>query len=139
MESIRKIANLSSLSITNALVQRSSIGFNRYTILFPNRNKTAIFSFLSMAFEKKKPRNTFVQTVNPKKRKVPFIFTILKRSRMYPMLHKKCFVLNNCKFLQEKGLKKNKIPCILVFLICILRYTVNSILEQSIPFKQNIK
>lgn len=53
MESIRKIANLSSLSITNALVQRSSIGFNRYTFLFPNRNKTAIFSFLSMAFEKK--------------------------------------------------------------------------------------
>lgn len=109
MESIRKIANLSSLSITNALVQRSSIGFNRYTFLFPNRNKTAIFSFLSIAFEQN--RNTFVQTVNQKKRKVPFIFTILKRSWMYPMLHKKCFVLNNCKFLQEKGFLKKKIPC----------------------------
>lgn len=138
MESIRKIANLSSLSITNALVQRSSIGFNRYTFLFPNRNKTAIFSFLSIAFEQN--RNTFVQTVNQKKRKVPFIFTIiLKRSRMYPMLHKKCFVLNNCKFLQEKGFLKKKIPCILVFLIRILPYTVNSILQLSIPFKQNIK
>lgn len=137
MESIRKIANLSSLSITNALVQRSSIGFNRYTFCFQTEIKLR-FSLFYRWLLKKKTRNTFVQTVNPKKRKVPFIFTILKRSRMYPMLHKKCFVLNNCKFLQEKGFQK-KIPCILVFLIRILPYTVNSILQLSIPFKQNIK
>lgn len=138
MESIRKIANLSSLSITNALVQRSSIGFNRYTFCFRTEIKLR-FSLFYRWLLKKKPRNTFVQTVNPKKRKVPFIFTILKRSWMYPMLHKKCFVLNNCKFLQEKGFLKKKIPCILVFLIRILPYTVNSILQLSIPFKQNIK
>lgn len=58
MESIRKIANLSSLSITNALVQRSSIGFNRYTFCFRTEIKLR-FSLFYRWLLKKKPQKYF--------------------------------------------------------------------------------
>lgn len=53
MESIRKIANLSSLSITNALVQRSSIGFNRYTFCFRTEIKLRFSLFYRWLLKKK--------------------------------------------------------------------------------------
>lgn len=52
MESIRKIANLSSLSITNALVQRSSIGFNRYTFCFRTEIKLRFSLFYRWLLKK---------------------------------------------------------------------------------------
>lgn len=58
MESIRKKANLSSLSITNALVQRSSIGFNRYTFCFRTEIKLR-FSLFYRWLLKKKPQKYF--------------------------------------------------------------------------------
>lgn len=58
MESIRKIANLSSLSITNALVQRSSISFNRYTFCFRTEIKLR-FSLFYRWLLKKKPQKYF--------------------------------------------------------------------------------
>lgn len=53
MESIRKIANLSSLSITNALVHRSSIGFNRYTFCFRTEIKLRFSLFYRWLLKKK--------------------------------------------------------------------------------------
>lgn len=53
MESMGKIANLSSLSITNALVQRISIGFNRYTFCFRTEIKLRFSLFYRWLLKKK--------------------------------------------------------------------------------------